>query len=77
MIIYRTDKNRIYIMPDQGCWLTNNILYSAGPVYLGKFDTPENWSDIETPDNYEWRQIDNEKWELISIEEQNEEINNQ
>jgi len=68
MTIHTTDKGRIFLTPAEGCWLTNNATYSPGPVYLGKFDAPENWDDVETPDGYEWRQNEDGVWELVPIE---------
>lgn len=68
MTIHTTDKGRIYLTAGEGCWLTNEALYTLGPVYLGKLDSPDNWRDVETPEGYEWRQDEDGSWGLVPIE---------
>lgn len=49
MIVNLTDP--IELIPSEGMGLVNTDgVYSNGPVYLGKFDSPDNWSEIPLED---------------------------
>lgn len=49
MIVNLTDP--IELIPSEGMGLVNDEgIYSNGPVYLGKFDSPDNWSEIPLED---------------------------
>lgn len=37
------------IFPDEGMTLTNGVVYSKH-IYLGKWDSPENWREIPDDD---------------------------
>ena len=40
------------ITPDEGKWLTNGEVYSDSIIYLGKYDSPANWQEVdESPDS--------------------------
>lgn len=37
------------ITPDEGKWLTNGDTYADSTIYLGKFDNPSNWWEVDEP----------------------------
>ena len=50
------------LTPTEGHVLTNGVVYSKTPIYLGKFDSKENWYEITT-----------EEYEIILAEQEQQE----